>query len=131
MAKIDGFYNNAMLLVASQYAYEKSVQLGIPLILNNISGTNSVVGISSSDNRPQLYFSRGFCFVSAAGDEGNTQTHTSGNILSSGDVQEIEFEVTSMEEHLEIQIWIEIPDTANSINSKSNSGEVSKICRSI
>ena len=37
MAKIDGFYNNAMLLVASQYAYEKSVQLGVPLILNNIT----------------------------------------------------------------------------------------------
>ena len=125
MAKIDGFYNNAMLLVASQYAYEKSVQLGVPLILNNISGTNSVVGISSSDNRPQLYFSRGFCFVSAAGDEGNTQTHTSGNILSSGDVQEIEFEVTSMEEHLEIQIWIEIPDTAI-VSIVSPSGEVSK-----
>ena len=126
LAKIDGYYNNAMSNVASQYSYEKAAQLNMPLVINYANGTTSQAGVSTrSATIEQSYFSRGVCTVCAAGDEGNTETHTSGRILASGDVNEIEIEVTSMEEQLEIQIWIEKPDTAIA-TIVSPSGEESK-----
>ena len=125
LEKIDGYYNNAMSQVASQYVYEKAFQSNMPLVINYANGTTSLAGISTRTIIEQSYFTRGVCSVSAAGDEGNTQTHTSGKILASGDVKEIEFEVTSIEEQLEIQIWIEKPDTAI-VTIVSPSGEESK-----
>lgn len=123
--KIDGYYNNAMSQVASQYVYEKAFQSNMPLVINYSNGTTSLAGMSTRTIIEQSYFTRGVCSVSAVGDESNTQTHTSGKILASGDVKEIEFEVTSIEEQLEIQIWIEKPDTAI-VTIISPSGEESK-----
>ena len=126
LEKIDGYYNNAMSNVASQYVYEKAFQSNMPLVINYANGTTSLAGVSTRIITEQAYFTRGVCSVSAAGDEGNTQTHTSGIILERGDVNEIEFEVTSIEEQLEIQIWIEKPDTAI-VSIVSPSGEESKL----
>lgn len=125
MAKINGFYNNAMQNVGAQYAYQKAHELGLPVVMNFSVGSNSLVGISSRNITEQAFYTRGLCLVTGAGNEGNTQTHTSGKISFTGDVQEIELEITEEEDNLEIQIWINKPDTAK-ISIVTPTGEESK-----
>lgn len=125
MSKINGFYNNAMTYVASQYAYEKAFENNMPIVLNFALGTNSLVGVSSRTISETSFFTRGFCSVTAAGNEGNTQTHTSGKILFTDDIQEVELELTNDESDLEIQIWIDKPDTAK-VSIVTPTGEESK-----
>ena len=44
--KIDGYYNNAMSQVASQYVYEKAFQSNMPLVINySISFTSPLANI--------------------------------------------------------------------------------------
>ena len=125
LAKIDGYYNNAMLTIASQYAYEKSLELDMPLVINDVIGTNSLVGVTYRTMGQQTFFRRGLCLVSSAGDEGNTQTHTSGKIAYSGDIKEIEIEVEDEENALDVQIWMNAPDTVVVV-IESPTGENSK-----
>ena len=127
MNKIDGYYINAMLYMGQQYAYEKSQQLNRPLVINTVVGTNSLVGVSyKSMLKIKPFYTRGLCLVSGAGDEGNTQTHTSGKLQFSNDVKDVELEVDSEEENVEIQIWLDKPDTAK-VAVVSPTGEISKI----
>ncbi|MEG0855487.1 MAG: bifunctional germination protease/germinant receptor pseudoprotease CspBA [Terrisporobacter sp.] len=126
MDKINGYYNNAMEYIGQRYAYEKSYELKRPIVINYVVGTNSLVGLSTRTTPYKTFFRNGVCLVSAVGDEGNTQTHTSGKILFSGDIQEIELEVANEEENIEIQIWINKPDTAKVV-IVSPTGEESKI----
>ncbi|MGL5694070.1 MAG: bifunctional germination protease/germinant receptor pseudoprotease CspBA, partial [Peptostreptococcaceae bacterium] len=125
MAKINGFYNNGMTNVAAEYIYEKSFEAKKPLVLNHTYGTNSLVGIVNRSISESAFYTRGLCVVTAIGDEGNTQTHTNGKLLFSGDINIIEIEVTEEEENLEIQIWIDKPDTAE-VSIISPTGEISK-----
>lgn len=127
MDKIDGYYINAMLYMGQQYAYEKSQEIQRSLIINTVVGTNSLVGVSYKrmlNIKP--FYTRGLCLVSGAGDEGNTQTHTSGRLQFNGDVKDIELEVVNEEENIEIQVWLDKPDTAK-VAVVSPTGEVSKI----
>ncbi|MBO3445901.1 S8 family peptidase [Clostridium sp. CCUG 7971] len=125
MDKINGFYNNAMAFIATQYVYEKAFINNLPIVIDTIYGTNSSVGVSTRTITQQAFYSRGLCLVTAAGNEGNTQTHTSGRILFKGDVQEVEFELTNNEENLEIQVWIDKPDIAK-VTIVTPTGETSK-----
>lgn len=125
MAKIDGYYNNAMAFIASEYIYQKAFDLNMPIVINHAEGSNSLAGVFTRGISQQTFYTRGLCIVSASGDEGNTQTHTSGRLLFAGDTKEIEIEITNEEESLEIQIWINKPDTAK-VSIISPTGEVSK-----
>ena len=125
LEKIDAYYNNAMLNVAAQYAYKKASELNMPIIINNITGSNSLVGISERTISEQAFFTSGLCIISAAGNEGNTQTHSSGNLQFRGDIKYIDLEISEEEENLEVQIWIDAPDTAI-VSIISPSGEESK-----
>ncbi|SCH41408.1 Subtilisin DY [uncultured Clostridium sp.] len=125
LAKFDDIYSNAMALVATQYAYEKADQLNMPIVINNIFGTNSLAGISSRTLSDKIFFNRGTCVVSAVGNEGNAETHTSGRILFTGDNQDIELEIESEEASLTIEIWLNKPDTAEA-SVISPTGEPSK-----
>lgn len=125
LGKTNGYYNNAMLNVAAQYAYKKALELNMPIIINNITGSNSLVGISERTISKQAFFTSGLCVISAAGNEGNTQTHVSGKLQFRGDIKYIDLEISEEEENLEIQIWIDVPDTAI-VSIISPSGEESK-----
>lgn len=125
MAKSSGFYNNAMQNVGSQYAYQKAYELGLPIVMNLGVGSNSLVAISNRNITEQAFYTRGLCLVTGVGNEGNTQTHASGKISFIGETQDIELEITEEEENLEIQIWINKPDTAQ-VSIVSPTGEESK-----
>lgn len=125
LQKFNGYYNNAVLNVAAQYAYQKAESLNMPIIINNIMGSNSLVGISERIISEEAFFTSGLCVISAAGNEGNTQTHVTGKLQFRGDIQYIDLEISEEEENLEIQIWIDAPDTAI-VSIISPSGEESK-----
>ena len=125
MAKDSDFYNNAMQYVGAEYAYQKAYERGLPIVMNFGVGSNSLVGITNRSITDQSFYTRGVCLVTGAGNEGNTQTHTSGKISFTGEIQDIEFEITEEEENLEIQIWINKPDTAK-VSIVSPTGEESK-----
>ncbi|WP_455540146.1 bifunctional germination protease/germinant receptor pseudoprotease CspBA [Terrisporobacter sp.] len=127
MNKIDGFYSNAMQYSGQEYAYRKALEINRAIVLNYLVGSNSQVGITYRDIlRIKPFYTRGVCLVSAAGNEGNTQTHARGVLESSGDIQDIDLEVGSYIESIDIQIWLNRPDTAE-VAIVSPTGEVSKI----
>ena len=125
MAKIEGYYNNAMTSVSYEYAYRKAAEVNRPLVINNLNGSNNLVGISRRNLSRETFFTRGICIVGAAGNEGNTQTHASGKLDFVGDVKEVEIEISQEESDLQIEIWVDKPDTAR-VSIISPSGEESK-----
>ena len=56
----------------------------MPLVFNISQGSNESVAITTLTLRNTLFFERGICAVSGVGNEGNTQTHTSGVIEFNG-----------------------------------------------
>lgn len=126
LAKIDGYYNNAMTQVAYQYAYSKADEHDMPIIINYTLGTTGLAGVSSRITINQPFYTRGLCLVTAAGNEGNTKTHASGRLLSKEDVQDIEIEVSDNEDYLKIELWLNKPDTAR-VSVISPVGSESKI----
>lgn len=126
LAKISGFYTNAMLETAISYIYEIAKRLEIPTIINVSMGSNLLAGYASNTKIKQTYFSNGFSIVAAAGNEGNTQTHTSGNIERAGETVDIRVEIVETEANLEVEFWMSRPDRMNLIVT-SPSGEESKI----
>ncbi|HSQ90413.1 S8 family peptidase, partial [Romboutsia sp.] len=126
MKKINGFYNNAMVFAATQYIYEKSKSLKMPAVVNISVGTTKLIETSSRVVKEKLYFAQGFCLVTSAGNEGNTQTHTSGKVEFAGDIGEINLELLEDEDELDIQILINRPDKM-AVGIITPSGEPSKI----
>ncbi|HHY0136410.1 TPA: bifunctional germination protease/germinant receptor pseudoprotease CspBA [Clostridioides difficile] len=125
LGKIDGFYNSAMLFAASQYAYKKAFELGRPLVINMSLGTSSLAGLTNRSNSEKAFFTRGLCITAGAGNEGNTQTHTSGIIPHVGGSVEVELELNEDEEELSLELWLNRPDKADVI-IVSPTGEESK-----
>ncbi|HFL3545073.1 TPA: bifunctional germination protease/germinant receptor pseudoprotease CspBA [Clostridioides difficile] len=125
LGKIDDFYNSAMLFAASQYAYKKAFELGRPLVINMSLGTSSLAGLTNRSNSEKAFFTRGLCITAGAGNEGNTQTHTSGIIPYVGGSVEVELELNEDEEELSLELWLNRPDKADVI-IVSPTGEESK-----
>ncbi|HCH6817075.1 TPA: S8 family peptidase, partial [Clostridioides difficile] len=125
LGKIDGFYNSAMLFAASQYAYKKAFELRRPLVINMSLGTSSLAGLTNRSNSEKAFFTRGLCITAGAGNEGNTQTHTSGIIPHVGGSVEVELELNEDEEELSLELWLNRPDKADVI-IVSPTGEESK-----
>jgi subtilisin family serine protease len=123
LATIDGHYNDAMLHVSSQYAYIRASQLRRPLVINISLGSNNLLGLTNIDTT--RYYDIGFCEVVGAGDEGDTQTHTSGRMQSEGEVVDIELELSEDEEELTIDLWVENPDQMD-VRVYSPSGEYTR-----
>ncbi|MGL6107123.1 bifunctional germination protease/germinant receptor pseudoprotease CspBA [Romboutsia sp.] len=125
LAKINGYYTNAMVAAATQYVYSKSIELNKPIVINTSLGSNSLAGLTNRAVTESTYFVRGLCIVCAAGNEGNTQTHTSGKIPLIGESEEVEIELGEDESEIEIQVWIDRPYKVD-IKVISPTGEESK-----
>ncbi|MEF9992366.1 MAG: bifunctional germination protease/germinant receptor pseudoprotease CspBA [Romboutsia sp.] len=113
LKKIDGDYNSSMLFVATQYMYKKAQSLKMPLVFNISQGSNSMVAISRRFLTDSGFFTRGICTVVGAGNEGNTRTHTSGNIKFKGEIQEVEIELSEDEDNITVEVWVDKPDKIN------------------
>ena len=125
LAKIDGSYRSSTLYAAMRYIYDKALELNRPLIFNNGLGSNQQVAITSRTIGNKYFFLRGIMAIEGSGNEGNTQTHTSGIVRFIGDQQYIELEVEEEENEVTIQIWVNRPDKVD-VEVISPSEEISK-----
>jgi hypothetical protein len=126
LKKYNGNYINASLYVALEYAVRKARELNMPIVCNISQGSNESVAITTLTLGNTLYFLNGISVVAGVGNEGNTQTHTSGVIEFNGNEQEIELELSDDDPNVEIQIWMDRPDRVN-CEVISPSGESSKL----
>lgn len=120
LATLEGYYNNAMLYASTEYAYRKSRQLRRPIVINISYGSNNLLGLTNVNTT--RYFERGYCEVAGAGDEGDTQTHTTGRLEFNGDTASVEIELNEDEEELTIDLWVQRPDLID-LGLVSPSGE--------
>ncbi len=125
LGKIDGFYNNAMLYAAQEYAYFKSIELNKPIAISISLGSNSLIGFQNNQRYKQVYFERGTCICAGSGNEGNTQTHATGKTPSKGQSVDIELELGEDEDSLSLDLWIDRPDKVDVVVI-SPTGEESK-----
>ena len=93
---------------------------------NYTYGSNESVAVTTLSLRDTLFFERGICIVSGVGNEGNTQTHTSGVIEFNGSEEYIELELSEDDPNVQIQIWMDRPDRVN-CEVISPTGESSKL----
>lgn len=126
LKKYNGNYTNAALYVATEYAIKRALELNMPIVFNTSYGSNESVAITTLSLRNTLFFERGICMVSGVGNEGNTQTHTSGVIEFNGSEGYIELELSEDDPNVQIQIWMDRPDRVN-CEVISPTGESSKL----
>ena len=126
LRKLDGNYTNSSLYVAAEYAGRKALELNMPMVFNISYGSNESVALTTLTLRNTLFFERGICIVSGVGNEGNTQTHTSGIVPFNGGEEYIELELSEDDPDVEVQIWIDRPDRVN-CEVISPTGESSKL----
>ncbi len=126
LKKYDGNYINASLSVAAEYAAKKALELNMPIVFNISYGSNELVAMTALTLRDAVFFERGICIVSGVGNEGNTQTHTSGVVQFNGGEEYIELELSEDDPDVEIQIWMDRPDRVN-CEVISPTGETSKL----
>jgi subtilisin family serine protease len=126
LGKIEGYYTSANLIAATEYLDEKAYKENIPIIINYSTGSNNLAGRTSVATVGSTFFTRGIYTVSAAGNEGNAQTHTSGKINFKGEIKDIELELSQDEDTIDIEIWIDKPDIVT-VALVSPSGEESKV----
>lgn len=124
----EGYTNNAYFYTARQYALKKSKELNRPVILIDSVGNILINGYIRGIVENELSLIKGYCEVAAAGNEGNTQTHTRGSISSVGEVKDVEFEITKAEEDLQLYMWVDRPDQID-VKIISPSGQESKSIR--
>lgn len=126
LAKVSGFYTNAMLETAISYIYKVTQRLNLPTVVNISMGSNLLAGYATNTKMKQTFFTNGFSIVAAAGNEGNTQTHASGRINRAGEFVDIGLEIVETEANLVVEFWMIRPDRMN-LMIISPSGEESKI----
>lgn len=126
LKKYNGNYTNAALYVATEYAIKRALELNMPIVFNTSYGSNESVAITTLSLRDTLFFERGICMVSGVGNEGNTQTHTSGVIEFNGSEGYIELELSEDDPNVQIQVWMDRPDRVN-CEVISPTGESSKL----
>nr|MCM0165349.1 S8 family peptidase [Paeniclostridium ghonii] len=128
LKKIDGNYDSTFLEAGIRYAYEKSIEEKKPIVINLSLGSNSLIGATENILKEAPAFNKGVCIVSAAGNEGNTQTHSMGKINFVGEQKYIEIEIDENEKLLEINIWVNKPDKI-SASIITPSGRESKLMK--
>ncbi|CEQ30407.1 subtilisin-like serine germination related protease [[Clostridium] sordellii] len=128
LKKIDGNYNSTLVEAGVRYAVEKAVGMNMPIVINFSLGSNNLTGATQSIIYEQPLFTRGLALVAAAGNEGNTQTHSTGKVEFTGAQKDIELEILENEKLLEINIWVSRPDKV-SVAVVSPSGEESKFIK--
>ena len=126
LGKIEGYYTSANLIAATDYFDQKTYEENIPIVINYSIGSNALVGRTSVATVGSTFFKSGIYTVSAAVNEGNTQTHTSGKLNFNGEIKDIELELSQDEDTIDIEIWVDKPDIIT-VALVSPTGEESKV----
>lgn len=106
-------YESVYIRTAILYLTNLQKKLNKPMVIYLPLGTNleGHDGLSPIE-RYIDYFAetKGIIFVTNTGNQGNSETHTSGNILNSGGIGDIEVNLGEKQKNLYISIWFNRPD---------------------
>ncbi|XZH19836.1 S8 family peptidase [Clostridium perfringens] len=120
-------YRNTDIIMALKYLYELSFTLNKPMIIYLPLGSNlgDHAGASILERYVDTKISgRNSLFVvTSTGNQGNTDTHTSGRIKSNGDSQIIELNCGKEQQGLVLQIYAQRPSKIK-LGILSPSGEI-------
>ncbi|MDR3595992.1 S8 family serine peptidase [Clostridium sp.] len=121
-------YQSTEVLLGITYLYNLSLELKMPIIIYVPLGTN--VGSHNGNSYIEKYITEisnynGVAVVVPTGNQGNTDTHTSGIIKNKGDQGIVEIEIGKNQQDIRIEIWISKPDKV-SISITSPTGEIIK-----
>ena len=119
-------YQKSGILLGIRYLYNLAVQLKKPIVIYIPLGSN--MGPHNGDAFIEKYISEiskynGVAVVVPTGNQGNTDTHTSGIIENKGDTATIEIEIGRNQKDIRIEIWISKPDKV-ALSITSPTGEV-------
>lgn len=121
-------FKNTDTIFAIKYLYTKAIELQKPLVIYIGIGGN--LGPHSGDSNLERYINkistkRGIVVVTSAGNQGNTDTHTSGKIPGKGLNSVIEVNIDKNQKGLILQIYGKKPDKFT-LSISSPSGETIK-----
>ncbi|GAA0075711.1 hypothetical protein UT300005_00890 [Clostridium sp. CTA-5] len=114
------------LILAIKYLYELSIELKKPIVIyspfvTNIGPHNGKAFTEKYINEISIY--NGVAVVIPTGNEGNTDTHTSGILKNKGDQAIVEIQIGKNQKDIFIEIWMSIPDKIG-LSIVSPTGEV-------
>lgn len=119
-------YTNVSIFLALRYLYDFALKSEKPMIIyiplgTNFEDHNGTSFISRFINEISVY--NGIVVVVPTGNQGNTNTHTSGVINKQGDIGSIELKIGGDQKNFAMEIWMTKPDKV-SISLVSPAGEV-------
>lgn len=121
-------YRGTGIFLAIRYLYQYALKINKPMVIYLPMGTNTGPhGGSSFIARyiNEISSVKGICVVVPCGNQGNTNTHTSGVIDFVGDRKTIELRVGEEQRNIAFDIWINKPNKV-SLSITSPTGEVIK-----
>ena len=119
-------YESTDIILGIKYLFQKARDLGKPLVIHIPLGSNNGAHNASSILErfiDSLSLIRGLIVVTGTGNEGDTNTHTSGTIAKTGDMKTIELKVDENQKNLGFEIWCRKPDKV-SLSIVSPTGQV-------
>lgn len=119
-------YKNVALFLAIKYLYELANELKKPIVICIGMGSNN--GSHNGESFEERYLDEiatfnGIIPVVATGNQGNSNTHTSGVIKNQDDIAIIELKIGEKQKDIRMEIWISKPDKV-ALSVTSPTGEV-------
>lgn len=118
-------YDTTNIITGIKYLTEVGKELNKPMVIYVPLGSNR--GPHDGNTVIERYIDniskvRGLAVVTGLGNQGDTDTHTSGTLEKTGDTKTIEIRVAPLQRHLTFEIWAKKPDKI-SLGIISPSGE--------
>ncbi|NFG61030.1 peptidase S8 [Clostridium botulinum] len=119
-------FSTSVVFAGIKYLYDLSRRLKIPMVILVPLGTNSGPhnGLSFIERYiDEISRVKGITVVVANGNQGDSDIHTSGTIVETGDTQSIQLKIDKSQKNIKFEIWMSKPDKF-SLSIISPSGEV-------
>ncbi|WP_373689075.1 S8 family serine peptidase [Clostridium sp. YIM B02551] len=119
-------FRSTTIFLALRHMYEFSYKINKPIVIFLPLGSNN--GAHNGESTIERYIDEistfnGITVVVPTGNQGNSNTHTSGTIKKTGDVGIIELRIGKEQKNIFLEIWISKPDKM-ALSITSPSGEV-------
>ncbi|MBL4930343.1 S8 family peptidase [Clostridium paridis] len=119
-------YRSTTFLLAIRYLYNFASKLNKPIVIYSPLGSNN--GAHNGESPIESYIDEvsnysGIAVVVPTGNQGNSNTHTSGYIKKKGDIGIIELIVGEKQKDIRVEVWISTPDKV-SLSITSPTGEI-------
>ncbi|WP_329603919.1 S8 family peptidase [Clostridium hydrogenum] len=119
-------FSSTSLIQGIKYAYDRASKINKPTVIYIPLGTN--IGGHDGNSLIERYIDelskiKGLVVVTGTGNEGDSDTHTSGVMAKTNEEKTIELKVDNNQERVYMQVWSHKPDKI-SIGIVSPSGEI-------